>query len=87
MKQKLTLTVEEAMIIKAKEYAKHCQKSVSEIVEDLFATFPVEGNEHTSIASNKYPLTAQLSGCVESLSDQDINQLKSGYLLEKYLHD
>lgn len=67
MQTKLTIRLEEALISKAKDYAKHSGKSLSQLVADYFMQL------HTSttapVSTPLPPITAQLCGVLAPVND------------------
>ena len=45
MTTKLTLTIEKSIIVRAKSYAKHTGRSLSELIENYLETITQEGGE------------------------------------------
>ncbi len=83
METKLTLSLDNEVIMKAKLYAKKKHTSLSSIVENYFFFLTAEEyDEETSIISET-PITNQLLGSVRI--DIDPEKLKEDYLLGKYL--
>lgn len=80
MDKKLTLSLNQNVIEKAKDYAKRNKTSLSKMIEAYF-------NSLTNIESNKNeiqitPLVESLCGVIELPEDFDYKKAK--YLLEKY---
>ncbi len=81
MTTKLTLTVEQDIIEKAKIYAKSKGQSLSGIIENYLKAIIVERVESESIA----PISKSLKGSFKELSKEDYKSQLSDRLAEKYL--
>lgn len=82
MNTKLTLTIEQALIEKAKEYAKGKGRSLSDIVENFFkAILKEEGIVKTELT----PITDSLRGSFKAPKDFDYKKELTKALTEKYL--
>ena len=82
MTTKLTLTLEQHIIEKAKEYAKNKGRSLSDIIENYLKVVVTEKADlETEIA----PLTKSLKGSFKKLSDFDYKKQLTNRLTEKYL--
>jgi len=82
MDKKLTLSLNESIIKKAKIYAKLNKTSLSKMIEAYFTSLTnIEGNEHEIQIT---PLVESLSGVIELPNDFDYKNSKARYLLEKY---
>ena len=81
MQTKLTLRLEDQLIIKAKKYAADSGKSVSELVSDYF--FGLSKQNKTKSSKSLPPLTRALTGLLKdsSVSTKDYDQ----YREKKYL--
>ena len=81
MNKKLTLSVDDSVIIRAKKYAEEHKESLSEIVENYFRVITSEyKNENQEIA----PLVLDLLGSVKVPEDFDYEKEKYEYLEKKY---
>ncbi len=78
MQSKLTLRLEESLIIQAKNYAKQHDKSVSQVVADYFQVLTEQSAQHEIL-----PITQSLIGVLnpENVDEKDYKK----YLEEKYL--
>ena len=83
MTAKLTLSVDKAIIEKAKRYAQEHDKSLSEIVEKylIYLTEEKETATATAIDPEVFELSDNIS--IENLSE--IDEAKYRYLKDKYL--
>jgi hypothetical protein len=81
MTTKLTLTVEKEVIKKAKLYAKHTDRSLSELVESYLETLTEEniGKEQLS------PRLKRIAGIVKLPKDFDEKKELSAYFENKHL--
>ena len=81
MNAKLTLKLNEAVIEKAKEYARKNKKSLSELVENFFKTITAESEQGQTSYS---PITEELSGVLNVAELQDYQDQYADYLIKKY---
>jgi hypothetical protein len=83
MQSKLTLRLEEQLIHRAKDYARHSGRSVSQLVADYFALLESpSATESTSEEDRLPPLTLSLYGV---LADTGVDEADYGrYLEEKH---
>jgi len=82
MDKKLTLSLNQTIIEKAKTYAKLNKTSLSKMIEAYFDSLTNrESNEHEIQIT---PLVESLCGVIELPNDFDYNTSKAKYLLEKY---
>ena len=82
MDKKLTLSLDQTIIEKAKKYAKENNTSLSKMIEAYFDSL-------TNIESNKNeiqitPLVESLCGVIDLHKDFDYKKSKAAYLLEKH---
>lgn len=82
MNTKLTLTIERALIEKAKEYAKGKGRSLSDIVENYFKAIVKEG---TVVNTETTPIADSLRGAFKAPEDFDYKKELTKALKEKYL--
>lgn len=82
MNTKLTLTIEQSLIEKAKKYAKGKGRSLSDIVENYFKAIV---NEDNSKVIDSAPITSSLRGSFKASKDFDYKKELSESLLKKYL--
>ena len=81
MTTKLTLTVQEDTIKKAKEYAKQTGRSISSLVENYLKSL-----SSTSPVETKYsPQLKKLIGCAKLPQDFDYKKEMTESLVKKYL--
>ncbi|MBP8849130.1 MAG: hypothetical protein KBG80_01105 [Breznakibacter sp.] len=81
MTTKLTLTVEQDIIEKAKLYAKSKGQSLSGIIENYLKAIVVERADSDTIA----PISKSLKGAFKANSKEDYKSQLSDRLAEKYL--
>ena len=81
MNTKLTLTIEQALIEKAKEYAKGKGRSLSDIVENYFKVIVKEG----IVKTESTPIADSLRGSFKAPKDFDYKKELTKALTEKYL--
>ncbi|MEO6850954.1 MAG: DUF6364 family protein [Mucilaginibacter sp.] len=81
MTTKLTLTVEESVIKKAKLYAKHTGRSLSELIETYLESL-TEENKDTQQLSSKLQ---QIAGSVRLPDNFDEKSALATYLENKHL--
>lgn len=82
MNTKLTLTIEQALIDKAKEYAKSKGRSLSDIVENYFkAIVQEEGVEYTKDT----PITDSLRGTFKEPEEFDYKEELAKAIAKKHL--
>lgn len=82
MNTKLTLTIEQAIIEKAKKYAKNKGRSLSDIVENYFKALT---NEDVGFTASVTPKTDSLRGAFKAPENFDYKKELSKALSEKYL--
>ncbi len=80
MDKKLTLSLNQSIIKRAKIYAKANNISLSKLIESYLATLTRE----SKIKSEITPLVKSLSGVIEIPSDFNEKEAYSEYVLEKY---
>lgn len=80
MTTKLTLTIDDAVISGAKQYAKNQGKSLSDIVENYLMTLTSKDNTEESIS----PRILKLMGTMELPEDFDYKKLLTSGLTKKY---
>ena len=84
MNKKLTLSVEDSVISKAKEYAETHNESLSKLVENYFRILITENKREEKGMSG---LVSELMGSVKVPEDFDYDEDKREYLEKRYLHD
>ena len=82
MDKKLTLSLNQNIIKKAKAYAKLHNTSLSKMIEAYFDSLTKEDKGESEIEIS--PLVESLCGVMELPEDFDYKKSKSKYLLEKY---
>lgn len=80
MDKKLTLSLNEKVIERAKTYARDHQVSLSKLIESYLSSLIDNKSEDIKIT----PLVESLSGVVEIPHDFDYRSDYTDYLLEKY---
>jgi hypothetical protein len=83
MTTKLTLSVEERVVQKAKQYARIHKKSLSQIVTSYLDYISSQGAELPEID----PEVLEASGQISPEKVPNLKELKYRYLKDKYLHD
>ena len=81
MNTKLTLTIEQSLIEKAKRYAKGQGRSLSDIVENYLK---VVTNEDHSTVIDSTPITSSMKGAFKAPKDFDYQKELVKGLSEKY---
>lgn len=81
MTTKLTLTVEESTIKKAKIYAKHTGRSLSELIENYLETLTEEHRNKEQLS----PQLKKIAGAVKLPADFDEQKALSSYFENKHL--
>ena len=81
MTTKLTLTVEEDVIKRAKLYAKHTGRSLSELIETYLETLTEENQETQQIS----PKLKKLAGSIKLPADFDEKKELRSYFESKHL--
>jgi len=82
MDTKLTLTIEETIIEKAKIYAKNSKRSLSDIIENYLKIIT---NENTNNQVELTPIVKSLKGSFSAPKNLDYKKALSKTLSEKYL--
>lgn len=82
MNKKLTLSLNQNVIEKAKTYAKRNKTSLSKMIEAYFDSLTNNRNVESEIEIT--PLVESLCGVMELPNDFDYKEAKAKYLLEKY---
>jgi hypothetical protein len=80
MNTKLTLTIEQSVIERAKTYAKEKGHSLSEIIENYLKTITIEQKPIEKVS----PITKSLRGSFKAPIDFDYKEELSKALSEKY---
>ena len=82
MNTKLTLTIEESVIMKAKQYAKSRGRSLSDIIENYLQMIT---RDNPDLDINITPLVKSLKGSFNAPADLDYKEQLSRGLSDKYL--
>lgn len=82
MDKKLTLSLNQNVIEKAKDYAKRNKTSLSKMIEAYFDSLTNNENNENEIQIT--PLVESLCGVIELPEDFDYKKSKAKYLIEKY---
>ncbi len=82
MSKKLTLSIDETTIEKAKRYAKKKKKSLSKLVQEYLQY--VAERENDNLESELTPTVKKLLGSVR-IKEESIEEARFKYLKEKYL--
>lgn len=80
MNTKLTISLDESVIDRAKNYAQSHQISLSRMIESYLDLVTKEGSERIAIT----PLVESLSGVIELPENYDSKKEYSGHIIEKY---
>ena len=83
MSTKLTLTIQQEVIIKAKEYAKNKNRSLSNIIENYLKSLTKESEKDEEVKLT--PVVRSLKGSFKMPSDFDYKEELTKKLEEKYL--
>jgi len=81
MTTKLTLTVEESTIKRAKSYAKHTGRSLSELVGNYLETLVDNNKDNLQLS----PKLKQIAGAVKLSEDFDEKASLDAYFRDKHL--
>lgn len=84
MNTKLTLTIEQAIIEKAKKYARKKERSLSDLVESYLKALTTEENI-TKVEDELSPALKSLKGSFKMPKNFDYKKELSDRLTEKYL--
>ena len=82
MNTKLTLTIEQELIQKAKDYAKQKNRSLSDIIENYLKILTKEEKKESSKLS---PIVKSLKGSFKMPADFDYKEELKSRLEQKYL--
>ena len=82
MNTKLTLSIEQSVIDKAKEYARNKKRSLSDLIENYLKALT---SDEFSEGSHDAPIVKSLRGSFQAPEDLDYKQELSERLREKYL--
>ena len=84
MNKKLTLSLDDAIIERAKKYASDKRESLSKMVENYFRLVTSNYKKEEKKLS---PIVQELLGSIKVPNDFDYENAKYDYLKEKYLND
>jgi len=84
MNTKLTLTIEQAVIENAKQYAKQKNRSLSDLIESYLKALTIEKAEKKT---NDSPIVQSLKGSFKMPENFDYKKALSNSLSEKYLSE
>lgn len=84
MNTKLTLTIEQSIIEKAKKYARKKERSLSDLIESYLKTLTTEENT-TEVEDELSPTLKSLRGSFKIPKNFDYKKELSERLTEKYL--
>lgn len=84
MNTKLTLTIEQSIIEKAKKYARKKERSLSDLIESYLKALTTEENI-TKVEDELSPTLKSLKGSFEMSKNFDYKKELSDRLTEKYL--
>lgn len=82
MHTKLTLTIEQAVIDKAKKYAKERERSLSDIIENYLKVLT---QERDPVEDELTPVVKSLKGSFKAPKDMDYKKELADALAKKYL--
>jgi hypothetical protein len=82
MDKKLTLSLDQSVIAKAKRYAKQNKTSLSKMIEAYFDSLTNNENQDGEIPIS--PLVESLCGVIKLPDGFDYKESRAKYLLEKY---
>ncbi|MEL1241831.1 DUF6364 family protein [Flavobacterium flavipallidum] len=82
MNTKLTLTIEQAVIEKAKKYAKEKERSLSDLIENYLKALT---NENAQNQIELTPIVKSLKGSFKAPKNNDYKKDLANRLSEKYL--
>ena len=82
MDKKLTLSLNQRVIEKAKIYARQNRTSLSRMIEAYFDSLTSQQKDGTEIETT--PLVESLSGVIQLPEDVDYKKARTKYLNEKY---
>jgi len=82
MNTKLTLTIDQETIVKAKKYARNKKRSLSDIVENYLRVIT---REHNKERNESAPVVKSLKGAFNAPRDFDYKKELQKRLTEKYM--
>jgi len=84
MDKKLTLSLNQSIIEKAKQYAKQNNTSLSKMIESYFDSLTNEQEDNGKVKVETTPLVESLCGVIKLPEDFNYKETKAKHLLEKY---
>ena len=84
MNTKLTLSLDETVIEKAKAYASERKISLSKMIESYLSTVVHNNFERAALHQEITPLVTSLSGVITLDEDFDVKEVYGKHLVEKY---
>ena len=85
MNVKLTVSLEDEVINKAKKYAKRNKTSLSKLIENYFRILVKDGEEKDVVITDKELL--KMSGTIDLPDNVETDELLTERLFKKYIHD
>jgi hypothetical protein len=85
MNVKLTVSLEDEVINKAKKYAKRNKTSLSKLIENYFRILVKDGEEKDVVITDKELL--KMSGTIDLPDNVETDELLTEHLFKKYIHD
>lgn len=82
MDKKLTVSLDQTVIEKAKQYAKENNTSLSKMIEAYFDSLTKLNKEQEKVEVS--PLVESLCGIIQLPKDFDFKKAKKKYIMEKY---
>lgn len=83
MNTKLTLSLDKNVITRAKNYARHQNKSLSQIIEDYLRSIS-KAEKNTLMLDKIPPITQSLSGILKGMPEIDFKNEISEYVMRKH---
>ena len=84
MDKKLTLSLNQRVIEKAKKYAKQHGTSLSRMIEAYFESLTSQKKDASDMETTPLVLVESLSGVIQLPTDYDYKKARTKYLNEKY---
>ncbi len=84
MQTKLTLSIDKAVIHKAKIYATKRKKSLSSLIEDYLKSISSKEKDNASEMDSVPPVTRSLAGILKGKKEIDVKSSIAAYLEDKY---
>lgn len=83
MNTKLTLSIDKNVITRAKNYARHKNKSLSQIIEDYLRSIS-NSEKNSPMLDEIPPVTQSLSGILKGMPEIDFKNEISDYVMRKH---